>query len=84
MPMETTTTRRNASAVTDIRIGHIIKAERERKRLTLVGLAEAIDCTSHATIANYEAGRRTIPRDRVEPLARVLCIDPRIIDPDAA
>lgn len=82
--METTTSRRNVSAVTDIRIGHIIKAERERKRLTLAELSTAIDCASHATIANYEAGRRTIPRDRVESLARVLCIDPRIIDPDAA
>lgn len=82
--METTASRRNVSAVTDIRIGHIIKAERERKRLTLAELSTAIDCTSHATIANYEAGRRTIPRGRVETLARVLGIEPRIIDPDAA
>jgi transcriptional regulator with XRE-family HTH domain len=82
--METTAARRNVSAVTDIRIGRIIKAERDRKRLTLDELATAIDCKSHATIANYEAGRRTLPQDRVEPLARVLGLDPRIIDPDAA
>lgn len=82
--METTTSRRNVSAVTDIRIGHIIKAERERRRLSLSQLAEAIDCKSHATIANYEAGRRTIHRTKVDALAHALGIDPRIIDPDAA
>lgn len=82
--METTTSRRNVSAVTDIRIGHIIKAERERKHLTLAALGKAIDCPSHSTIANYEAGRRTLPRERVTSLARVLGIDPRILDPDAA
>lgn len=81
--METTTARRNVSAVTDIRIGHIIKAERDRKRLTLAELSTAIDC-KHPTLANYESGRRTIPRERVEALAHVLGIDPRIIDPDAA
>lgn len=81
--METTTARRNVSAVTDIRIGRIIKAERDRKRLTLAELSTAIDC-QHPTLANYEAGRRTLPRDRVEQLANVLGIDPRIIDPDAA
>jgi len=82
--METTASRRNVSAVTDIRIGHIIKRERELRRLSLLDLAKAIDCKSHATIANYEAGRRTIQRDRVDTIARVLGIDPRIIDPDAA
>jgi transcriptional regulator with XRE-family HTH domain len=82
--METTTaSRRNVSAVTDIRIGHIIKRERELRRLTLKGLAESIGC-NHPTIANYEAGRRTINRDKVEPLAHALGIDPRMIDPDAA
>jgi transcriptional regulator with XRE-family HTH domain len=81
--METTTSRRNVSAVTDIRIGHIIKAERERKRLTLAQLSTAIDC-KHPTLANYEAGRRTITRNKVDALALALGIDPRIIDPDAA
>ncbi|MGO4583589.1 helix-turn-helix domain-containing protein [Arthrobacter sp. 2RAF6] len=81
--METTTTRRNVSAVTDIRIGHIIKRERERKRLTLAELATAIDC-KHPTLSNYESGRRTLPEDRVEPLAKILGLDPRFIDPDAA
>lgn len=81
--METTTTRRNVSAVTDIRIGHIIKAERDRKRLTLAELATVIDC-KHPTLSNYEQGRRTLPAERVGPLAKALGIDPRIIDPDAA
>lgn len=82
--METTTARRNVAAVTDIRIGHIIKAARERKRLSLLDLAKAIDCKSHSTIANYESGHRTIQRERVESIARILELDPRIIDPDAA
>lgn len=82
--MEISQPRRNVAAVTDIRIGHIIKAERERRRLSLAQLAEAIDCKSHATIANYEAGRRTLTRTKVDALAHVLGIDPRIIDPDAA
>lgn len=82
--METTTSRRNVSAVTDIRIGHIIKAARERKRLTLAQLSTDIDCKSHSTLANYEAGRRTVTRDKVELLARALGLDPRILDPDAA
>jgi len=81
--METTASRRNVSAVTDIRIGHIIKRERELRRLSLSQLAEAIDC-KHPTIANYEAGRRTIHRTKVDALANALGIDPRIIDPDAA
>ena len=83
--METTTaSRRNVSAVTDIRIGHIIKAERERKRLSLIQLAVASGCKSHSTIKNYESGTRTIHRTKVEPIAHALGIDPRIIDPDAA
>jgi len=82
--METTTSRRNVSAVTDIRIGHIIKRERELRRLSLAQLAEASGCKSHSTIKNYESGVRTIHRTKVDPIALALGIDPRIIDPDAA
>jgi len=83
--METTTaSRRNVSAVTDIRIGHIIKRERELRRLSLSQLAEASGCKSHSTIANYESGARTINRNKVDAIAQALRIDPRIIDPDAA
>lgn len=90
--METTTTRRNVSAVTDIRIGRIIQDEREARRFTLDELATAIDC-KHPTLKNYESGKRTIPSDRAAKLAEVFRqhpvpsrrpLDPRTIDPDAA
>lgn len=81
--METTTSRRNVSAVTDIRIGHIIKAEREKKRLTLATLATAIGC-EHPTLKNYESGRRTLTKPKIDALALALGIDARLIDPDAA
>ena len=80
---ETQTAGRNISAVTDIRIGRIIQAERNRRRLTLAELATAIDC-QHSTLSNYEHGRRSLPAARVDVLAKVLGLDPRIIDPDAA
>lgn len=76
-------TSRNISAVTDIRIGLIIKAERNRKRLTLAELSTAIGC-KHPTLANYEQGKRTLPAERVDTIAKVLGIDPRILDPEAA
>jgi transcriptional regulator with XRE-family HTH domain len=81
--MENTTSRRNVSAVTDIRIGHIIKAERERRRLTLAQLSSAIDC-NHSTVKNYESGRRTLTKGKIDLLSQVLGIDARLIDPDAA
>lgn len=80
---ETQTAVRNVSAVTDIRIGRIIQAERNKRRLTLAELATAIDC-QHSTLSNYEQGRRSLPAARVDRLAKVLGLDPRIIDPDAA
>lgn len=80
---ETSTATRNVSAVTDIRIGLIIQAERNKRRLTLAELATAIDC-KHPTLSNYEQGRRSLPAARVDILAKVLGLDPRIIDPDAA
>lgn len=81
--MEQQVARRNVSGLEDKRIGHIIRAERMFRRLSLAELATAVEI-KHPTLANYEAGRRTIPRDRVEPLAKALGLDPRIIDPQAA
>lgn len=80
---ETSTATRNVSAVTDIRIGLIIQAERNKRRLTLAEAATAIDC-QHSTLSNYEQGRRSIPAARVEPIAKLYGLNPRIIDPDAA
>lgn len=84
MNMTTTTaSKRNVSAVTDIRIGMIIQAKREKLRLTLADLGTATDC-QHSTLSNYEHGRRSLPAARVDVLAEVLGLDPRIIDPNAA
>ncbi|WP_426303024.1 helix-turn-helix domain-containing protein [Arthrobacter sp. R-11] len=67
----------------DARIGLIIKRERQKKRLTVSGLGNLVGI-SHPTLTGYETGRRRVPPHRVESLAAVLEIDPRLIDPLAS
>jgi len=81
--MENTTARRNVQAITDIRIGEVIKANRKLRRLTLDELGTAVGLT-HSSIANFESGRRTLTRERADALANVLGINPRVLDPEAA
>ncbi|MBT8159328.1 MULTISPECIES: helix-turn-helix domain-containing protein [Arthrobacter] len=66
----------------DARIGHIIKRERRRKKLTLVDLSLLVGA-NHSTLSNYESGKRRVPPERVTTLAQALDIDPRLIDPRA-
>ncbi|WP_275778989.1 helix-turn-helix transcriptional regulator [Paenarthrobacter sp. Y-19] len=66
----------------DVRIGHIIKLERQKKRLTLDQLGNLVGC-DHSTLCGYEAGRRRLPAARVDALATVFGIPPKIIDPEA-
>ena len=66
----------------DARIGHIIKLERQKKRLTLDELGKLVGC-DHSTLSGYEAGRRRLPAARVDALADVFGIPPKLIDPEA-
>lgn len=66
----------------EARIGHIIKRERQKKKLTLDALGRLVGA-NHATLTNYESGRRRVPPQRVDDLAQALGIDPRLIDPIA-
>ncbi|UXM93322.1 helix-turn-helix domain-containing protein [Paenarthrobacter sp. JL.01a] len=66
----------------DVRIGHIIKLERQKKRLTLDELGSLVGC-HHTTLTGYEVGRRRLPASRVDALAAVFGIPPKLIDPEA-
>ncbi|QOT20223.1 helix-turn-helix domain-containing protein [Paenarthrobacter sp. YJN-D] len=66
----------------NVRIGHIIKLERQKNRLTLDQLGNLVGC-DHSTLSGYEAGRRRLPAARVDALAAVFGIPPKIIDPEA-
>ena len=66
----------------DVRIGHIIKLERQKKRLTVDELGSLVGC-DHSTLTGYEVGRRRLPAARVDALAEVLGIPPKLIDPEA-
>ncbi|NKR11237.1 hypothetical protein A5N17_01715 [Arthrobacter sp. D2] len=74
----------NVSAMNllNVRIGHIIKLERQKKRLTLDQLGKLVGC-DHSTLSSYEAGRRRLPAVRVDALAEVFGIPPKLIDPEA-
>ena len=69
--------------IDDVRIGRILKRERELRCLTQVKFAEAIGC-KQAILSLYESGARTIPGDRVPFIAALLELDQRIINPKAA
>lgn len=79
----TTQTRRNNSELTDIRIGALIKTNRQLHDMTLAELGTAIGC-KHSTIANFESGRRTLTRERAHAIAQVFGVNPRLLNPDAA
>lgn len=69
--------------IDDVRIGRILKRERELRCLTQTKFAEAIGC-KQAILSLYESGARTIPGDRVPFIAAVLELDQRLINPKAA
>jgi len=69
--------------IDDVRIGRILKREREIRCLTQVAFATAIGC-KQAILSLYESGARTIPSDRVAAIATVLELDQRLINPKAA
>lgn len=69
--------------INDVRIGRIIKREREYRCLTQVAFSAAIGC-DQSTLASYESGKRPIPANRVPAIAAALDIDPRYVNPKAA
>jgi len=69
--------------IDDVRIGRILKREREIRCITQVKFAEVIGC-KQAILSLYESGSRTIPNDRVPAIAAALELDQRLINPKAA
>lgn len=65
------------------RIGATIRAIREAKGIKLDPLASALG-RSRSHLANIEAGRRVLQPEYVEPLARLLGVDPLAIADVAA
>jgi transcriptional regulator with XRE-family HTH domain len=69
-------------SLTDERIGHIIRLERNKKRLTLDELGKLIGL-NHASVSNYESGKRRVPPERAEALAKVLGLPVKLLDRQA-
>jgi predicted transcriptional regulator len=69
--------------INDVRIGRIVKREREYRCMTQVAFATAIGC-DQSTLASYESGKRPIPANRVPAIAAALELDQRYVNPKAA
>lgn len=69
-------------SLTDERIGHIIRLERQKKRMTLDDVGKVIGL-NHATISNYESGTRPVPPERAESLAKVFGVAAKLLDRNA-
>jgi len=69
--------------INDVRIGRIVKREREYRCMTQDVFAKAIGC-DQSTLASYESGKRPIPASRVPAIAAALDIDQRYVNPKAA
>lgn len=69
-------------SLTDERIGHIIRLERHKKRMTVAEVGKLIG-VDHSTVSQYSAGSRRVPAERAEALARVFGIPVKLLDREA-
>jgi len=69
--------------INDVRIGRIIRLEREARELTQIDVAKALGI-DQSTYAQYELGKRPVPANRVSDIADAFGIATRYINPKAA
>ena len=69
--------------INDVRIGRIIRLERQARELSQTDVATAIGI-DQSTYAQYELGKRPVPANRVSAIAAVFDLETRYVNPKAA